>query len=373
MKFNVPSKQLFGNLSILGKIVQSKNAISILDNFLFTLDDDSIVVTASDSETTMTVRMPVFDAEGSGSFAVNVKNILELLKELADQPVTFTVDDERFDITLDYLNGQSRFVGIDGAQYPQKDEPKGEVVEMQLGCAEVAKGIVNTAYAVGTEEIRRIMMGIYWDIKPDNVTFVASDTHKLVRYRNSLLQPGVTTSFILPQKPAQVLANMLSKSEDGANVSVTLDERSATFETADYSLTTRFINGKYPNYESVIPKNNPYEMLVDRLQMLNAVRRVSVFSSVGGLVTLDLSESEVKVHTQDVDFSTYADEAIPCDYKGQSMVMGFNDDKLVEILGNMPCEMVKLTLSDPSRAGVFMPEKNEEGEDLLVLLMPMMI
>ncbi len=373
MKFNVPSKQLFGNLSILGKIVQSKNAISILDNFLFTLEDDHITVTASDSESVMTARITVFDAEGAGSFAVNVKNLLELLKELADQPVTFSVDESSFEITLDYMNGKSNFVGIDGAQFPQKDEPKGEVTSMELECSDVIKGVTNTVYAVGNEEIRRIMMGVYWDIKPDNVTFVASDTHKLVRYRNSKLQPGVTTSFILPQKPAQVLVSMLARSEEGAKVKLSLDERSANFETDNYTLTTRFINGKYPNYESVIPKSNPYEMIVDRQQMLNAVRRVSVFSSVGGLVTLDLSESEVKIHTQDLDFATFADESVPCDYKGQNMVMGFNDAKIVEILSNMQCEMVKLALSDPSRAGVFMPEKNDEGEDLLVLLMPMMI
>lgn len=371
MKFNIPSKQLFNNLSVLGRVVQSKNTISILDNFLFTLEGDHITVMASDQETTMTARLEVFDAEGEGAFAVNVKNLLELLKELADQPVTFTVDDERFEITLDYLNGQSNFIGIDGAQFPQKDEPKGEVTKMQLPVDEVRKGIESTIFAVGTEEIRRIMMGIYWDIKPELITFVASDTHKLVRYRNEKLQPGVETSFILPTKPAALLGNILAKSE--GEIGITIDDKSATFENEMFSLTCRFINGRYPNYESVIPKSNPYEMLVDRQLMLNAVRRVSVFASVGGLVKLDLKEAEVKINTQDVDFSTWAEEVIPCDYKGQDMVIGFNDAKVIEILNNMQCDMVKLTLSDPSRAGVFVPEKNEEGEDLLILLMPMMI
>ena len=215
------------------------------------------------------------------------------------------------------------------------------------------------------------MMGIYWDIKPELITFVASDTHKLVRYRNEKLQPGVETSFILPTKPAALLGNILAKSE--GEIGITIDDKSATFENEMFSLTCRFINGRYPNYESVIPKSNPYEMLVDRQLMLNAVRRVSVFASVGGLVKLDLKEAEVKINTQDVDFSTWAEEVIPCDYKGQDMVIGFNDAKVIEILNNMQCDMVKLTLSDPSRAGVFVPEKNEEGEDLLILLMPMMI
>ena len=371
MKFNIPSKQLFSNLSVLSKVINSKNTISILDNFLFTLDGDHITVMASDQETTMTARMEVFDAEGEGSFAVNVKNMLELLKELADQPVTFNVDDERFEINLEYLNGHSNFVGIDGAEFPQKDDPKGNVTAMKLPIGDVRKGIERTIFAVGTEEIRRIMMGIYWDIKPESITFVASDTHKLVRYRNEKLQSGVTTSFILPTKPASILNNILAKSE--GDVAMVIDEKSASFTTDNFSLTCRFINGRYPNYESVIPKNNPYEMLVDRQMLLNAVRRVSVFASVGGLVKLDLKEIEVKINTQDVDFSTWAEEVIPCDYKGQDMVIGFNDAKVIEILNNLQCDNVKLTLSDPSRAGVFIPEKNEDGEDLLILLMPMMI
>lgn len=371
MKFNIPSKQLFSNLSLLSKVINSKNTISILDNFLFTLAEDHITVMASDQETTMTATMPVFDAEGEGSFAVNVKNMLELLKELADQPVTFNVDDQRFEITLEYLNGTSNFVGIDGAEFPRKEEVKEAVTKMELPIAEVRKGIEKTIFAVGTEEIRRIMMGIYWDIKPEYITFVASDTHKLVRYRNEKLQPGVETSFILPTKPASILNNILAKSE--GVLSMAVDDKSATFEADNFSLTCRFINGRYPNYESVIPKNNPYEMTVDRMMLLNAVRRVSVFASVGGLVKLDLSETAVKLNTQDVDFSTWAQEAIPCEYKGQNMVIGFNDSKVIEILNNLQCDMVKLTLSDPSRAGVFIPEKNEEGEDQLILLMPMMI
>lgn len=371
MKFNVPSKALFAHLSSLSKVVNSKNTISILDNFLFKLEGDSIVITGSDQETTMTTTMGVFDASGEGSFAVNVKNLLDLLKELPDQPLSFEIDDDRFEISIVYQNGKFQFVGIDGKEFPQKETSNEETTTLVLPVDEVKKGIEKTIFAVGQEEIRRIMMGILWDIKPDMITFVASDTHKLVRYQNAKLACGIETSFILPTKPASLLNNILAKSE--GDVRITIDSKSATFEVDEYTLSCRFINGKYPNYNSVIPQNNPYSMTADRALMLNAIRRVSVFASVGGLVKLDLKENEVMLKAQDVDFSTWAEEVLPCEYQGESMVIGFNDTKIIEILNNINCDMVRITLSDPSRAGVFLPEKQDEGEDLLILLMPMMI
>lgn len=371
MKFNVSSKALFTHLSALSKVVNSKNTISILDNFLLTLTGDSIVITGSDSETTMTTTVQVFEALGEGSFAVNVKNLLDLLKELPDQPLSFEIDDTNYAISIFYQNGKFNFVGIDGNEFPKKEETDEETTTFELSAAEVKKGIEKTIFAVGQEEIRRIMMGILWDIKPDMITFVASDTHKLVRYQNKKLACGIETSFILPAKPASILNSILSKSE--GDVKVTIDSKSATFEIEDYTLSCRFINGKYPNYNSVIPQNNPYQLIVDRALMLNAVRRVAVFASVGGLIKLDLKENEVMLRAQDVDFATWAEEVLQCDYQGENMVIGFNNTKIIEILSNIDSEMVKITLLDPSRAGVFLPENQEEGEELLILLMPMMI
>lgn len=371
MKFNIPSKLLFNHLSALSKVINSKNTISILDNFLFSLNDDSVVITGSDQETTLTTTVPVFDADGEGSFAVNAKNLLDLLKELPDQPLSFEIDDTRFEINIQYQNGKYNFIGIDGKEFPQKEESNEEKLTFEIPETEIKKGIDKTLFAVGQEEIRRIMMGILWDITPDKITFVASDTHKLVRYQNYMVSTGITASFILPSKPASILNNILEKSKN--NVKVTFDTKSATFELAEYTLTCRFINGKYPNYNSVIPQNNPYKLTVDRVSLLNAIRRVSVFASVGGLVKLNLNANMVELKTQNVDFSTSAEETLICEYEGENMLIGFNNTKTIEILSNLNCDTVTIKLSDPTRAGVFLPDKQKDGEDLLVLLMPMMI
>jgi DNA polymerase-3 subunit beta len=215
------------------------------------------------------------------------------------------------------------------------------------------------------------MMGIYWDIKPEEIVFVASDTHKLVRYTEKGISTGLEQSFILPTKPASILSSILDK-KDG-DIVITLDSKSATFETDDYSLTCRFVNGKYPNYNSVIPQNNQYCMTIDRLSLLNALRRVSVFASAGGLVKLDLKSNEVFMSTQDVDFSTSAEEKTQCEYDGEAMVIGFNDENIIEVLSNINSDEIKVMLLDPSRAGIFLPVEQKDDEDLLILLMPMMI
>lgn len=371
MKFEIPSKLLFTHLSALSKVINTKNTISILDNFLFTLEGEEVVITGSDQETTMTTTISVINPEGNGSFAVNVKNLLDLLKELPDQPLRFEIDDARFEITLYYQNGKYNFVGIDGQEFPREEASGEEKNSFLLPVKEVKRGIEKTLFAVGQDEIRRIMMGILWDIKPDMITFVASDTHKLVRYQNKRTVTGLTASFILPTKPASILNNILPKGD--GDVKISIDTKSATFELEGYTLTCRFINGKYPNYNSVIPQNNPYKLLADRQSLLNAVRRVSVFASTGGLVRLDLQNNNVMLKAQDVDFSTSAEETLACEYEGENMMIGFNDTKTIEILNNIDSDNIMIMLSDPSRAGVFLPETQEEGEDLLVLLMPMMI
>lgn len=371
MRFNIPSKSLLSRLTAVSKVVNSKNAISILDNFLFSLNENELVITGSDQETTLTTRVTVFDAEGSGKFAVNVKYILDLLKELPDQGLTFEINDDNFEINIFYLNGKFNFIGINGNEFPVKKQPEEGVITLILPAGEISKGIDNTIFAVGTEDLRPIMMGILWDIKPDQITFVASDTHKLVRYCNKKVTPGIDASFILPTKPASILRSVLQKETGDAKIII--DTTSATFEMKDYTLNCRFVNGRYPNYNSVIPQNNPYSLVIDRVSLLNAVRRVSVFASVGGLLKFEVRYNEVLLKTQDVDFSTWAEETVPCEYSGENMLIGFNNTRIIELLNNLDTDTIVLKLSDPSRAGIFVPLEQEENEDILVLLMPMMI
>lgn len=371
MRFNIPSKTLQTHLMIVSKVVNSKNSISILDNFLFELQDGKLIITGSDQETTLTTRIDVMETEGEGKFAVNVKNILELLKELPDQALNFEINDSTFEINIFYMNGKYNFMGINGNEFPQKAQFEDNLINLNLPSEEILKGIERTIFAVGTDDLRAIMMGILWDIRPEEMIFVASDTHKLVRYQNKIVKPGIEASFIVPTKPAAILRSILKR--DDSSVSIVADAASATFEMENYTLNCRFVKGKYPNYNSVIPNNNPYALTVNRLSFLAAIKRVSVSANIGGLVRFELNDKEVLLRAQDIDFSTSAEETLPCEYNGEEMTIGFKNTCIIEVLNNIEDESIILKLSDPSRAGIFLPTVQKEGEELLVLLMPMKI
>lgn len=371
MKFNIQSKLLFTHLQAVSKVVNSKNPISILDNFLFNLSGNTLVITASDQETTLTTHVEVTNAEGSGKFAAGVKELLDMLKELPDQGLAVEINDQNLAINISYLNGEFNFIGINGNEFPVKAPNEDNAKTFVLPAEKVARGIQQTIFAVGTESLRPVMMGIYWDIKPDEIAFVSTDTHKLVRFRELSLNTGLEQSFILPTKPASILASILDKQE--GDVKITIDTKSATFESADYLLSCRFVNGRYPNYNSVIPQDNQHTVTIDRMTILAAIKRVSVTANSGGLVKLDLKENQIHLSTQDIDFSKSSEEVISCDYAGPEMLIGFNDDNIIDVLNNIGHDMVTIELMDPSRAGIFKPGEQRENEDLLILLMPMMV
>lgn len=374
MKFKVNSKLLSARLTAVSKVVNSKNTITILDNFLFSLEGDILVVTGSDNENTLIARIPVESAEGQGRFAVNVKNMLDAIKSVSDQTLDFNIDDRNFEINIRYQNGFFNFIGINGDEFPRRDEQTGGQIRLTLSAKEVAESLDHTLFAVATEDFRPIMMGVLWDIKDDSIVFVASDTHKLVRFTNNHLMGGEAGdhNFILPAKPASILLSLLPR-EEGEVVKVEVDEKGAIFTCDEFTLICRLINGRYPNYNSVIPENNPHVVTFDRVSLLNAVKRVSVFASVGGLVKFDLRQNSILLKTQDIDLSTSAEETVSCDYAGAAMVIGFNAERTIEVLNSIDDDNVVLHLGDPSRAGVFFPMEQKEGRELLILLMPMMI
>ena len=371
MKFNVQSKLLLNRLNAVSKVVSSKNAYAILDNFLFELQSDRLVVTGSDMETRLTTNIEVQNVEGSGKFALDVKRTINSLKELPDTALTFEINDETLAVKMTYVNGYYDAVALNGDEYPEKAANANDVRQFTLPSKSIAAGIGHTLFAVGNDDMHPQFMGIYWDIKPDMIVYVASDSHKLVRYRQTNVTPNFERNFILPAKPASILANIIERNSEEP-VNITIDENSATFENADYQLSCRFINGRYPNYNSVIPEDNPYTMAVDRMTLLNAVRRVAVFANVGGLVRLDLSADHVVLTAQDVDHSTSAEETITCEYNGEPMNIGFKSADVIEVVSNIDCDGVFLKLLDPARAGVFVPSEQKAGEDLIVLQMPMM-
>ena len=372
MKFNVQSKLLLTRLNAVSKVVSSKNAYAILDNFLFELQGERLVVTGSDMETRLTTNIEVQNVEGSGKFALDVKRTISSLKELPDTALTFEINDETLAVKVTYVNGFYDAVALNGDEYPEKAVGANEVQQFALPAASIASGIGHTLFAVGNDDMHPQFTGIYWDIKPDMIVYVASDSHKLVRYRQTNVKPDFERSFILPAKPAGILASIIDSGSE-EDVKITVDESSATFENADYQLSCRFINGRYPNYNSVIPEDNPYTMAANRLDLLNAVRRVAVFANVGGLVRLDLRPTEVVLTSQDVDHSTAAEETIACEYNGEPMNIGFKSADVIDVVNNIDSEGVYLKLLDPARAGVFVPSEQKAGEDLIVLQMPMMI
>ena len=372
MKFVVSSALLSSHLQTISRVISSRNALPILDCFLLELKGNKLTITAADTEVRMETFVEVADHEGEGSLAINARNLLDPLRELPDQPLTFEVNDENLEVHIYYHNGKYNFIGIKGDEYPQPNELKDNALSLTIDPQILLSGINRTVFATAEDELRPVMNGIYFDIEPENLTFVASDGHKLVKVTSSDVKSSEKASFILPKKPANLLRNVLPREEE--DVEVTFDENHAVIKLTYYNLICRFVEGRYPNYNSVIPTNNPNIITLDRLHFLNAVKRVSVFSNpASNLVKLQLSEDKIVITAQDIDYLTAAEEVITCQYAGNPMNIGFKALFLVDILNNIPSTEVIFELSDPSRAGIMLPVEDEENEEMLALIMPMML
>ncbi|MDR1743222.1 MAG: DNA polymerase III subunit beta [Dysgonamonadaceae bacterium] len=373
MKFVVSSAALLNHLQAISRVINSKNALPILDCFLLNLKENTLSLTAADNETRLETSVDVSTAEGEGMLAVNAKNLLDPLRELPDQPLTFEINDETLEVYIYYHNGKYNFVGLKGDEYPQPKELKQDSsMTLTLSAGILLDGINRTVFATADDELRPVMNGIYFDITADDVTFVASDGHKLVRVTNKSVKSEGRSSFILPKKPANLLKSLLPK--ESGEVEIKFDENNAYIQMSNYMMICRFVEGRYPNYNSVIPKDNPNTVALDRVAFLAALKRVAVFSNpASSLIKLQLSDDKIVVSAQDIDFLTAAEETMPCQYGGKTMSIGFKAVFLIDILNNIPSSDVRLELSDPSRAGIILPVENEENEDMLTLLMPMML
>lgn len=373
MKFNVSSKTLYNYVAAVSKIINAKNTMQILYNFLFILEDNSLTIKAADMENSLVGRLEVTEAEGAGRFCLDARRIVELFKEMPDQGITFEIDDENFEMKISYSNGCYNTVAINGLEYPDKAVNEANEEQISFVCAgqQVMKGIENTLFAVGNDEIRPQMMGILWDVKPECIVFVATDTRKLVRYTNGMSKPGTSCSFILPVKGATVLKNVFAKEEE---IKVTVTNTSAVFETERFTFECRLIKGHFPDYNRVIPTNNPYSLTVDRQSFLTSVRRVAVFGDEGGgLVKFKFHNSEVRLSASDNSFGTSGWESVPCDYQGPELQMGFSSLYLVEILGTFSTSEITMKIADPSRPALCLPAENDPECELVMILMPMNI
>jgi DNA polymerase-3 subunit beta len=318
--------------------------------------------------------MELDNTEGEGIIAVPAKLLIDTLKEFPEQPLTFQVDDENFGIEIFSENGKFSIVGQSGEDFPELPDVNEEAAtSVNVSHRVLQKGIEKTLFATADDELRPVMNGIFVELSPENMGFVASDAHKLVRYRRTDATSEFESSFILPKKPASLLRGLLPKEE--FDVKLEFDDKNAIFTLTNYKLICRLVEGNYPSYNSVIPSDNPNKMVIDRLSFYNTVKRVSVFSNqASNLVKLSINDNQLVVSAQDIDFSISAVERLKCEYDGDEIEIGFKSTFLLEILSNIPATDVRVEMSDPSRAGLLLPaETEEEEEDVLMLLMPMMI
>jgi DNA polymerase III subunit beta len=374
MKFVVSSTELLSHLSIVSRVISNKNTLPILDNFLFKLEGNELEITASDLETTLSTRLHLENVMEDGSVAIPFRILVDTLKEFSEQPLTFDINQTNLGIVVHSENGQFNIVGQPAEDFPVRAELKPErKVTIKVATEVLLSGISKTIFATADDELRPVMNGILLELAKNSLTFVASDAHKLVRYRRKDVVSDAEASFILPKKPAALLKNILAK-ESGA-IALEFDDKNALFTMSNYTLVCRLVEGSYPNYNSVIPADNPNKLSIDRVELYNALRRVAVYSNqASNLIKLSIGGNQLTVSAQDLDFSISAYERLKSQYDGDEMEIGFKSVFLIEILANISTPDVVLSLSDPSRAGLIFPLVNENAdEEILMLLMPMMI
>lgn len=371
MKFILSSSALLKQLQSLQGVLASSNTLPILDNFLFEIDNKKLTITASDLETTITAEMGV-EAKEKGSVAIPARLLLDTLKAFPEQPLTFSVDNKHFGIEISSDQGTYKMTGFSGAEFPKSpvlEDPSG----ITIPAGTLATAINKTLFATGNDDLRPVMSGIYFELSDEAVRFVATDAHKLVRYTRSDLNSSRTATFIVPKKPLNLLKNALAGTN--AEVKVEFNENNASFAYDNTRMVCRLIDGKYPNYEAVIPKQNPNKLTIDRQGFLNSIRRVALFSNkTTHQVRLQITGSQLALSAEDLDYANEANEALTCSYEGEDMVIGFNSRFLMDMLNNLDSENVTMELSAPNRAGILLPgEGGEHGEDVLMLVMPVML
>jgi DNA polymerase-3 subunit beta len=370
MKFIVSSSQLLKQLQVLGGVINSNNTLPILDNFLFELSENQLKVSASDLETTMSSVVEV-ESESSGAIAVSARLLLDTLKTFPNQPLTFKTEGEN---TIEISSDQGKYdmAYFGGDEFPKAvslPSPSTTVIPAHI----LGTAISKTIFASGNDDLRPVMSGVFFQFNSQSLTFVATDAHKLVKYSRTDVTADQTAEFIMPKKPLNLLKGVLSGSD--SEVIIEYNDANAKFTFDNVVLVCRLIDGKYPNYEAVIPKENPNKLTIDRASFLNSVKRVSIFSSkTTHQIRLKMAGTELNISAEDLDFANKADERLSCDYQGDDMQIGFNSRFLSEMLNNLNSNEVLIEMSLPNRAGILTPiDGTDEGEKVTMLVMPVML
>lgn len=370
MKFIVSSSYLLKQLQVLGGIINNNNTLPILDHFLFDLSGSTLKVSASDLETTVIAQLEV-ESDATGQICVPARLLLDTLKTFPEQPLTFTVEDNNT-VEISSNSGKYALAYAEGADFPSAvtlKEPSATTVTGDV----LATAISKTIFAAGNDDLRPVMSGVFFQLASDGLTFVATDAHKLVKYARTDATAPQSAEFIMPKKPLNLLKGILAGSSD--EVTVEYNESNARFAFDNMELICRLVDGKYPNYEAVIPKENPNKLTIDRNLFLNSLKRVSIFSNkTTHQIRLRIAGAELNISAEDIDYSNKAEERLTCDYQGDDIQIGFNSRFLVEMLGNLTCDSVTLELSMPNRAGILTPSDGlDEGEVVTMLVMPVML
>ncbi|MEZ5083982.1 MAG: DNA polymerase III subunit beta [Bacteroidales bacterium] len=371
MKFIVSSTVLLKNLQLISGVINPSNTLPILDNFLFELEDKTLKITASDLETTMSVKVALDMAEDPGVVAVPAKILLDTLKTFANVPLTFTINKENLGIEISAGEGKFKLTGQESNEFPVTPTIE-EATTVKLNSEVLRSAFNKTLFATGNDELRPVMSGVYCELSPDDLTFVATDAHKLVRYKRKDATAESVAAFILPKKPLNQLKNVLP---DDTEVVIEYDQTNAFFAYDHINLICRLIDGKYPNYDAVIPKDNPNVLMIDRSPFINSIKRVSLFANQStNQIRLKISGKELTLSAEDIDFANEAKERLTCNYEGEDIEIGFNSKFLLDMLNNIDSSELKLEMSAPNRAGILLPvDPENKDEDILMLVMPVML
>jgi DNA polymerase-3 subunit beta len=371
MKFIVSSTVLFKNLQLISGVINPSNTLPILDDFLFELQDKTLKITASDLETTMSVKVMTDMAEDPGVITIPAKLLLDTLKTFADVPITISVNHETLGIEISAGEGKFKLAGHKSDEFPLT--PVAEEANVLKIKSDILKNAFHkTLFATGNDDLRPVMSGVFCELAPEDITFVATDAHKLVKYRRTDASAETVSSFILPKKPLNQLKNVLP---ENADVTIEYDQINAFFTYENVYLVCRLIDGKYPNYEAVIPKENPNILTIERSAFINSIKRVALYANQStNQVRLKIAGKELVLSAEDIDYANEAKERLTCNYEGDDLEIGFNSKFLLDMLNNLGSQFIKIEMSAPNRAGILLPVDHEnKNEEVLMLVMPVML
>ncbi len=369
MKFSISSSQLLAQLQIAGGAIGSNPVLPILEDFLFTIHDNQLTIIATDLETTIITEIEVM-SDSNGTVAVPARILLDTLKALPQQPITFTINDETFAIEITSAYGKYKLAGENGADFPKIPESE-EVDSLSMDAPVLLQGINKSLFATSNDELRPAMTGVYFQVDFSKMVLVATDAHKLVKFTFKNLKSEIATSFIVPKKALNLLKNALP--EEGS-VKVSFNKANAFFSFDNIEMICRLIDARYPDYNAVIPIDNPHELVVNRADFQSSLKRIAIYANkTTNQVILNIQDGSLTVSAQDLDFSNEATEQLTCTYSGEPVSIGFNARFLAEMLGVLDSEEVKMQLSGPTRAGILLPMEEMENKEILMLVMPVML